>query len=1041
MTLTEIAIKRPSLIIVLFTVLIGGGLLAYRNLSYELLPKFSEPIITISTVYAGASPAEIEQQVSKKIEEAVSGLGNVKDIQTTSLESFSLVVVSFKYGTNLDLIMQEAQRNIDNIKIDLPREVKPPIISKVSMSDAPILNVLATSQFSEREFRQILKDEVLPQIQQIKGVASITLTGGEKREIRVNVDQNKLKFYGLSILQITQAIGQANMEFPTGKVKAPKEQMTVRLAGKFQSIQDLQNLIVAVNQEGTPIQLREVAEIIDGIAEQETLMRYNNISGLGMFIKKQSDANTVEISRLVKEKFEKITKEYQNKNVKFTLIEDSSEFTLNAVDAVTHDLEIAVFLVAAVMLLFLHSLRNAVIVLIAIPASLISTFIAMYVLGYTLNLMTLLAMSLVIGILVDDSIVVLENIYRHLEMGKDKRQAALDGRNEIGFTALSITMVDVVVFLPIVFVNSVISDVLRQFSVVVVVATLLSLLVCFTLTPWLASRFSKLTHLNPKNPLQWVLIQFESFLTAFTNFYANLVKWFLQYKIVGFAFILSTFVATGWVMSLGIMGEEFFKEGDDRKFILKVEYAPKTPLAENNLMTREIEKFLLQKSDIEYVAANIGGSTSALGGEGISGKHKSELTVRITKEAGIPTEKYMIGVRDELLKQFSGVKIQVAKLGIGSGVQAPIEVILSGIDREKVLAEAHKLKGLIENIEGTNNVKLSAEDGNPEVKIDLDREKMAKLGLTMEMVGATLQNALAGNNDSKYREKGTEYDIRVMLDAFDRQNPEDVKNLTFTNQSGEQVQLKQFATVTQSTGASVLERKNRRSSVSISSFVLGTGTGNIAVKIQEVLDKNPLPADISMEWGGDIKNQNESFGALGAALLISIVCIYLLMVALYDNFVYPFVVLFSIPVALTGALLALNLTMNNMGIFTMLGMIMLLGLVAKNAILLVDFTNQAKAEGMKTADALVQSVKERMRPILMTTVAMVIGMLPIAMATGAGAEWKNGLAWVLIGGLSSSMFLTLILVPLTYSVVDWVAEKVGGWRKKPQPQEKELVGV
>jgi HAE1 family hydrophobic/amphiphilic exporter-1 len=691
------------------------------------------------------------------------------------------------------------------------------------------------------------------------------------------------------------------------------------------------------------------------------------------------------------------------------------------------------------MLLFLHSLRNAVIVLIAIPASLISTFIAMYVLGYTLNLMTLLAMSLVIGILVDDSIVVLENIYRHLEMGKDKRQAALDGRNEIGFTALSITMVDVVVFLPIVFVNSVISDVLRQFSVVVVVATLLSLLVCFTLTPWLASRFSKLTHLNPKNPLQWVLIQFEYFLTVFTDTYAALVKWFLQYKIVGFAFILSTFVATGWVMSLGIMGEEFFKEGDDRKFILKVEYAPKTPLAQNNLMTREIEKFLLQKTDIEYVAANIGGSTSALGGEGISGKHKSELTVRITKEAGIPTEKYMIATRDELLKRFSGVKIQVAKLGIGSGVQAPIEVILSGIDREKVLAEAHKLKALIENIDGTNNVKLSAEDGNPEVKIDLDREKMAKLGLSMDIVGATLQNALSGNNDSKYREKGTEYDIRVMLDAFDRQNPEDVKNIIFTNRNGEQIQLKQFAAVRQSTGSSILERKNRRSSVSISSYVLGTGTGNIAVKIQEVLDKNPLPADVSMEWGGDIKNQNESFGALGAALLISIVCMYLLMVALYDNFVYPFVVLFSIPVALTGALLALNLTMNNMGIFTMLGMIMLLGLVAKNAILLVDFTNQAKAEGMTTKEALVQAVKERMRPILMTTVAMVIGMLPIAMATGAGAEWKNGLAWVLIGGLSSSMFLTLILVPLMYSVVDWVAEKVGGWRRKPQVKEELVV--
>ncbi len=1027
MTLTELSIKRPSLIIVIFTILIGGGMLAYSKLSYELLPKFSEPIITIATAYPGASPSEVEQQVTKKIEEAATNLENVKDITSTSMESYSLVVVNFKYGTDLDLTIQQAQRSINNVRADMPKEVKTSNISKVAMSDMPILTLLATSDLPDREFRQRMKDEILPQMQQIKGVATIDLVGGETREIRIDVNQNQLKYYGLSLLQISQAIGQANLEFPTGKVKQANEQMTVRLAGKFQSIEDLQNLVIKT-ENNSPIYLKNVANITDGIAETASICRYNGKNGLGIFLKKQSDANTVEISQLVREKLSEVEKNYTTQNVKFIISDDSSIFTLNAVDAVTHDLEIAIALVAVVMLLFLHSLRNALIVLVAIPASLISTFIAMYFLGYTLNLMTLLGMSLVIGILVDDSIVVLENIYRHLEMGKNARQAALDGRNEIGFTALSITMVDVVVFLPITFVESVISDVLRQYAVVVVVSTLLSLFVCFTITPLLASRFAKLTHLNPKNPLQWILIQFEKFITGFTNLYANLVAWFLGHKIIGFVWIASFFVATGWMMGLGIMGEEFFKEGDDHKFLLKLEYDNKTNLQANNLITKQIEDILVQKDEINFISTNIGGA-SFTGSLGAGSAYKSEIIVGTEKTFAMPTYIYMMGVKKEIEQKFAGVKTSVLVLGMAASTN-PIEIILGGNDYNKVMATAQVLKTLVENVNGTNNVKLSSEGGNPEIKIDIDRKKMADLGLSLDLVGGTLQNGFTGNNDSKFRENGTEYDIRVMLDAFDRKNIDDVRNISFTNNIGQQVKLSEFANITESKGFSVLERRNRKTSVTLSCGVLGAGSGTVAAGIQKAIDENPLPADISMAWGGDIKNQNESFGALGIALLISIISVYLIMVALYDNFIYPFVVLFSIPVALIGALLALNLTLNNMGIFTMLGMIMLLGLVAKNAILLVDFTNQAKAEGMKTDEALVKAVQERMRPILMTTLAMVIGMLPIATATGAGAEWKNGLAWVLVGGLSSSMFLTIVLVPLMYSSVDWVKDKVQGWGGK-----------
>ena len=1041
MTLTEIAIKRPSLIIVIFSVLIGGGLLAYQNLSFELLPKFSEPTITITTAYPGASPSEVEQQVSKRIEDAVAGLGNVKEIKSTSLESYSLVIVNFKYGTDLDLTIQDAQRSINNVKSQMPTDVKNSSISKISPSDLPIISMVANSNLPDREFRQKIKDEILPELQQIKGVADISLVGGETREIRVNVDKDKLKYYNLSLLQITQAIGQANMEFPTGKVRGNDQQMMVRLAGKFESVEDLKNLVIK-SERGSPVYLNDVAEVKDAIAETESIARYNGKNGLALFLKKQSDANAVEISRLVGIKLAEIEKKYAAEAISFKMSEDSSVFTLNAVDAVTHDLEVAVILVAVVMLLFLHSLRNAFIVLLAIPASLISTFIVMYALDYSLNLMTLLGMSLVIGILVDDSIVVLENIYRHMEMGKDRRQASIDGRNEIGFTALSITMVDVVVFLPITFVQSVISDVLRQFAVVVVASTLMSLFVCFTLTPWLASRLSKLTHLNFKNPLHFLLIQFEKVLDSFTNNYANLVAWFLKHKPLGFGLILSFFVATGWVMSLGIMGSEFFKRGDDHKFLIRLEYDQKTTLKKNNLITKDIENYFLQKPEVDFIVANIGGGSAGMRGASLGANHRSELTVQLKKDVDIITDNYMIEAKKEIQQKYVGTKVSVSILGAGGNPAPPIELTLIGQNYEQLMESAQKVKDIVENTEGTNDVKLSVENGNPEVKIDIDREKMANLGLNMGIVGATLQNAFSGNNDSKFRKDGVEYDIRVMLDAFDRQNPDDVKDLVFINPKGEAIKLEQFATISQSLAASVVERKNRQTAVTITSYVIGVGSGTVAAQIQTTLDKNPLPDGVKMEWGGDVKNQTESFGALGLALMISIVLVYLIMVALYDNFVYPFVVLFSIPVAMIGALLALNLTLNNMGIFTMLGVIMLLGLVAKNAILLVDFTNQAKSEGKNTNEALILSVHARMRPILMTTLAMVIGMLPIAMAKGAGAEWKNGLAWVLVGGLTSSMFLTILLVPLMYSSVDWLAEKVGGFRKRFQKTstlETELV--
>jgi HAE1 family hydrophobic/amphiphilic exporter-1 len=901
------------------------------------------------------------------------------------------------------------------------------VVAKIEPNATPVLQLSAVaSKITDAELMRLMDEQLLPQIKQVKGVAEVQVIGGERRAFRVNVDKDKMRKLGLSLAQINQAVAMSNLDFPTGKVKSSTEQITVRLTGKYQSIEDLRNLVL-VSKGTSSIKLGDLAEVVDASDDQVTISRLNGVNGIGLRIKKQSDANAVDVAKLTKQKFKDLEEKYAKEGLQFTIATDTSIPTIESVDAVIHDLELAVLLVALVMLLFLHTIRNAFIVLVSIPASLISTFVAMYLLGYTLNLMTLLAMSLVIGILVDDSIVVLENIYRHLQMGKKRRQAALDGRNEIGFTALAITLVDVVVFSPVVFIEGTISDILHQFSIVVVVSTLMSLFVCFTLTPWLASRFAKEVKLNPKKPYQAVLLWFERRITIFTDSYVKIVGWALRHKISMGLIIIGIFVASFSTMGLGIVGQEFVSQGDQGKFMLKLKYDKSATFAENNLTTMKIEQLLLaQKDMIDIVFSNVGGPSAGLGAAAFGAENRSEVTIMMKKgkQKEIPTIEYMNAIRTKIENEFPGVEVKALNMGLIDSEQAPIEIFISSNDKELMMKEAQRLKHAIKAMKGAKDPSLSTEDITPEVKIALDREKMGQLGVNVAAVGMQLQGALSGNDDSQIDLAGSEYDIRVMLDAANRKDIQDVAEMSFTNNEGKQVRLADFANISVDNAAGTLERKNRIANTTLRCYVLGTAPGTVATAIEDYLKKEPLDPSVRLTWGGEIKRQKESFGALGTAMGIGVILVYLIMVALYDNFVYPFVVLFSILVSLVGAILALALTSSNMGIFTMLGMLMLLGLVAKNAILIVDFTNHLKEKGMSTYNALLESVRERMRPILMTTIAMVIGMVPIATATGSGAEWKNGLAWVLIGGLTSSMFLTIIVVPMMYYVVDRIQAKI-----------------
>ena len=1032
MNITEISIKRPSLIIVLFSVFALLGIIGFKNLSYELMPDFNQPVVVIKTVYPGAEPNEVETSVSRKIEDALSNLEGVDYLVTKSLPNASVIIANLKYGTDLDKTMQDAQRYIDNIRKDLPKDILSPEMSKVSPNDLPIMSVSATSNLKPTEFYQKMKDDFLPQIQQIKGVAEITILGGEEREIQVKVDKEKLKLYKISLYQVVEAINRSGIDLPAGKIQTETENNAVRLVGKYNDIADIQNVRIAMPFLGSPVYVKDIAEVADGIKEITSYSRFNGKTGIGLMVKKQGDANAVDVSKLIKEKFQSIEEHNANSDVKFVVTDDSTDNTIAAVNSVVVDLIMAVILVSLVMLLFLRSYRNALIVAVAIPTSLITAFGTMWLLGYTLNLMTLLAMSLVIGVLVDDATVVLENIQRHLDMGKEKRKASLEGRMEIGFSAVSITLVDVVVFVPILFLQVFVADMLKQFSVVIIVTVLTSLLVGFTLTPWLASRIGEKDNLKPSNFFNRFLLWFEKQLDRFINWYSGTLKWVLNHKLIFTGFVLLLFVGTAVMMKQGIIGKELIATGDQGKFRLALEFDKNVPIEQNNKVSEKIETYILQQPEVESVFSNVGGPSTGIGSLGVGSANKTEFTVQLKmkneelKKAGIKktsTEEFMRKLRDELQEKFSGINYSIMALGLIPRT-APIEITLSGSDLSKVMQTGNDLKTIIEKIPGADNVRLSVETGSPELKVIPDKDKMQRLGLNTAYVGVNLRTAFTGNDDATLTEDGTEYPVHIWLDKFSRQNEDDIKQLNIINPMGVPIEVSQIASIEKDNSPSLLERKDRQPAVTLTADALGRPSGTVADDVVAYINKNPLPDGIQMNWGSDIKRQNDSFGALGSVLLISFVLIYLIMVALYDSYIYPFVALFAIPVAAIGAFLALNLSLSNLSLFALLGLIMLMGLVTKNSILIVDFTNQMKAEGKHYKEAIVLASKGRMRPILMTTLSMAIGMLPIALATGTSAEWKNGLAWVIIGGLLSSLALTVYLVPMVYDVVDSVKGKL-----------------
>ncbi|MCF0175871.1 MAG: efflux RND transporter permease subunit, partial [Bacteroidales bacterium] len=879
------------------------------------------------------------------------------------------------------------------------------------------ITLSATSQLEPMALGDLIRDRVLPDLLRIPGMARVTTIGEKEREVQINLDMEKMRSLGLAPVQVLGVLRAANLDFPTGSLRNGSTHTAIRLSGKLTDLDMIRNLVLMTLPTGTQIRLCDIAEVLEQPKDITKIARVDGRDAVLLNIYKQSDANAIDLSDAVHETVAQLENEYSADGLKIDFVSDTSEFTRASIKSVLIDLLLAVILVALVILLFLGNVRNALIVMFVVPLSLIGSFIGMQIFDFTLNLMSLLGLSVVIGVLVDDAIVVIENVYRHLEMGKTARQATLDAMKEIGLTVVTVTIVLVIVFLPIALTNSLVSDILRQFCGVIVFSILFSLLAALTLVPLLTSRFSRIESLGSGSAAGAFLAWFERVIVSFRDWISGLLSWSLGHKRWLGLIVIAVTVLIFALFPMGFIGFEFMPDVDQSEFNVVMEMPKDISIEKASELVAKAENWLMDKPEVTNLITKIGFTS---GGNGQDAPYLAEIVAKLVPpaERSLSTSDYASVWQKPLTDHLVNAKIRIYAASLhGSGNSADIEYIISGADADSVAAFAdHALKTMCA-IPGTLQQQLSSGTGMPEIEVKVDRDKMSALGLSLDNVGLTLQLAFQGNNSMKYVEGNHEYDINIRADRDFRRSIDDVSSISFMNTQGNIITLDQFATVQLGTGPNRLERYNRNPSVTLSSNVTGVSPGQVSSEFLSKVSERAAESGCTIQTTGDMKSMMDSMSVMGAALLLSLILMYLAMVVLYNNWIDPLVVMFSIPFSILGAILALALSGTSMNIYAMLGLVMLVGLVAKNAILLVDFANERRAAGDDMDTALLGSVKMRTRPILMTSLSTIIGMIPVAIASGSGAELRNGLGWVIIGGMALSTFLTLLVVPVVYKIM------------------------
>lgn len=1171
--MTKLALQRPIFIFMLMFLVFVMGFRAMTGMRKEENPDVAFGVVSIQAVYPGADPDTINTLVARKIESAVSGVNGLNQVSATSQEGFCVVVCNFEVGTNMDTALNDVRSKVDSVVGELPTAVEKPTVSKTDFGgDAVISFAVSSDKLSSRELRDLLDDKLKDKFGQIDGVSSAFISGGDVREIKIEVKKDALLAYGLGITDVVRTIQNASLNVPSGRIQSGQREITVRVMGEFKKVDEIRQMRLTISDPNRPnakasvVRLGDVATVSDAVSERRVYSRVNGKDTVLLQVFKIKEGNAVSIADAALKMKETLQKQYSDIGLKFETTRNIAKNIEESIADVNMALYFGIFLVTAIVYLFLHNLRGTIIVGIAIPVCLLATFIGMQAMGFTINNMTMLALSLAIGVLVDDAIVVLENIYRHLRMGESPRDAAINGRNEIGLAALAITMADVVVFLPVGTMGGIVGQFFKPLGLSFVVCVIMSLLVSFTVTPLLAARWYKQGE-DMEHPTGRFAVWFERMFDRLVNGYRRRLEWALNHRWVvfvgGFVILIGSFmfIAGGSAPSAGVAFKDiFFKDGEPglglrviflgiaiyawqgfangpysqrfkmvafgvmlfsliigmklpapwgglvigigvggltllmliSKFVTRskaygrvivgafvsalalglfavagygyhawkgsdlfafqfmpvqdngqisvtVEMPPGTNLATTDKVVQQIEAVAAKIPEAEYVVGSIGSK----GGGGFSlssnGTNLGSVSVNLRDkqafmdtiqgkskdENGEPLRKRAdTAIASELMRDVGhipGATINVTAQS-GQGFGLPIQIALIGDDRDLLFKTATKIQEAFASgqFKGVHSPVISAKAGKPELQAIPERIKMADNNLSVGELGLAMRALYEGDKQAKFRVFGREYDIRVQMSEDDRNNPDIVSQLPVAFRSGNPVFLSEVATLQSKPSIDKIDRINREEQVTVSADLLpGFAAGSIQQDIDKwIKDKNVLPDGIKQKNLGQADVQQREMGYLLTALGLGFMLVFMLLASLYNNVLYPFIIQLAQPQAMVGAILALVFTDKAMTIVSFIGIITLVGLVGKNAILLVDYANTLRGRGMNRHDALVESGATRLRPILMTTSAVILGSLPVALAIGRGSEFRETLGITIIGGILLSTALTLLVIPCSYTIFD-----------------------
>ena len=1017
MSLYETCVRRPVFATMLIMSLVVLGLASYRELGVDLFPKVDLPTVTVTTRLEGASPEEIENQITKRVEEVVNTINGIDELRSITIEGQSQVYATFVLDKDINVAANEVREKVSAIASQFPPGTDSSSIEKFDPDASPVMAIVVSGKRSAREVTEIADKKIKRQLETVKDVGAISLIGDRKREIQVFVSPDRLAAYNLSIQQIKEAVRRQNIEIPGGRITWQNREQGIRTMGRIEKVNDFNELIVA-DYKGAPVRLRDVGYVRDGEEEPRTLSRLDDNSAISLLIRKQSGTNTVEVTDRVKEKLE-VIKEFLPGDINIEIVKDQSRFIKRSVSQVEEHLVLGAFLASIIILLFIRNLKTAFIAALAIPTSIIATFFAMRYMGFTLNNMTLLALSVCTGIVIDDAIIVLENIFRHIEEeGKTPFEAAISGTKEIALAVMATTLSLVVIFLPVAFMGGLVGRFWKSFGLTATIAIGVSLLVSFTLTPMLSSRLLKKTNNTHKGKSK------ESrFYSLMEKGYLSMLKWCLDHRATVIILAIALFFST--VLIMKFLKGEFIVDDDMSEFEVVVETPPGSSLEKSNEIVQGVESELRKISEVEHIFTTIG----------VRGQYQSNVTdvsiyvgLKHLSERERNQQAIMQDARMRL-KKYAGLRLSVQNLNLISGGgfrQTPFNLIIRGPELEKLDEYSKTLIKRLSAIPGFVDADTGQALRHPETQVIIDRNKASDLNVKIDTIASGLRTMIGGEKISLFREGDEQYNVRLRLAADYRKDTKQIENLTVPAADGNLVKVSNITTLISGTSPAQIDRFAQERQITVVSNLFGKPLGEAITQANAILKEMNLPPAYNTEYLGRGKLMQEAFVNFMLAFVLSLIFIYIVLAAQFESFLHPLTIMVSIFLSIPFGLLSLLIFGSSLNIYSFMGMFVLIGVVKKNAILVVDYTNTLRARGMPIYNAQIEANRVRLRPILMTTFAIIAGLIPVAISKGDGSSSRASMAIAVVGGQALCLLITLLVIPVVYSMFDDIKE----WMKR-----------